>query len=173
MEKFILDNLPDIREVAIQDAKEYVVIPVDNIVEDGLHKAIKRYAGVYAMEIEADLQSRIPILIKQYTKTGLDPKEAQKRIKLVNQADPTGNKATYTQWLVNLDIKKAASFPEDNEKLKQALKEFEKAKKSKKYPYEKDIMKYPTYGDLREKLDSLGEEESTSKRELKKQRDFC
>jgi hypothetical protein len=104
-----------------------------------------------------DIERRIPILIKKYY-PDLPPKQAIKQIELLTALDPTRGK--YTEWIVRQYKTNTIRLPEDNDKIKQLLKQFHK---NKKQLQNKDINNY-TPGGLARALDNT----SVSKRQVKK-----
>lgn len=108
---------------------------------------------------KADLQGKIPRLVKKYLKEKIytTEQEAIDRINMLSQADPTGSKGDYIDWIVKLDIGKTSIFPEDSDKTRDALIAFDKFKKTDK-PIDRNIDSYATYGDLVKTLDPYQEE---------------
>ena len=108
---------------------------------------------------KADLQSKIPRLVKKYLKEKIytTEQEAIDRINLLSQADSTGFKGDYIDWIVKLDINKTSIFPEDTDKIRDALIAFDKFKKLDK-PIDKNIDSYATYGDLVKTLEPFKQE---------------
>jgi len=124
---------------------------------------------IEALTIEADLKSKMPIFIKQFTKKGIKEEEAKKKVEEANTADPTGNKANYTQWIIKMLLNGKIRFPEDIDKVKETLVKFDKVKKNPNAKINKDIMSYKEYADLLKALESLAPEEEKSKGERKRQ----
>jgi len=87
-------------------------------------------------------------LVERYVKRkGLTEEQALQRVDLVSEANPSGHYDIYTPWLVKLDIEGTANFPEDIDKIKEALTFFDQIKK-KPIPIPKDIFQYKTFSDL-------------------------
>lgn len=81
--------------------------------------------------VEADLESKKPYLLQQLNKAKITGDEAEKVIQQVNEADPTGNYATYTQWLLGQYLKGNFKL-EDKDEAKELLKTFNEETKSKR-----------------------------------------
>ena len=118
------------------------------------------------MVVEADLESKKPYLLKDLEKSNADKKEYDNIIQLCNKADPTGNKAVYTQWILKQYINDNFKGEEDVDKFKDTLNKFTKLKNSKKIQ-PADLNQYKSYGELAENVNSVLEELGgyTSKRE--------
>ena len=83
------------------------------------------------MVVEADLESKKPYLLQQLNKAKITGDEAEKIITQINEADPTGNYATYTQWLLGQYLKGNFKL-EDKDEAKELLKTFNEETKSKR-----------------------------------------
>lgn len=83
------------------------------------------------MVVEADLESKKPYLLQQLNKAKINGDEAEKIITQINEADPTGNYATYTQWLLGQYLKGNFKL-EDKDEAKELLKTFNEETKSKR-----------------------------------------
>lgn len=83
------------------------------------------------MVVEADLESKKPYLLQQLNKAKITGDEAEKVITQINEADPTGNYATYTQWLLGQYLKGNFKL-EDKDEAKELLKTFNEETKSKR-----------------------------------------
>lgn len=81
--------------------------------------------------VEADLESKKPYLLQKLNKAKITGDEAEKVIKQINEADPTGNYATYTQWLLGQYLKGNFKL-EDKDEAKELLKTFNEETKSKR-----------------------------------------
>lgn len=139
------------------------------IVQELLAMGVNEKDIIAEMSIIADLQSKMPHFIKMLTKAGISEKEAIEKVKLANSADPTGDKAGYTQWIIKMMLNKSIIMPEDTEKVKYALESFHTFKKNPKLDINKDIMSYKTFGDLYSTITDL-DEEDLSKGEKEKVR---
>lgn len=115
---------------------------------------------------EADLNSKKPYLLKDLENSNVDKKEYENIIQLCNKADPTDNKAVYTQWILRQYINGNFQGEEDVEKFRDTLNKFTKLKNSKKID-QADLNQYKSYGELAEKVKGILEESGgyTSKRE--------
>ena len=122
----------------------------------------------------ADLNSKKPYLLQQLNKAKITGEEAEKVIKEVNSADPTGDKAVYTQWILKQYINGNFKGSEDVEKFKDILNTFTKLKNSKKIE-PADLNQYDSYGELvqkiKETLDSTGGYTSNREEELTRERE--
>jgi hypothetical protein len=122
-----------------------------------VEKESTRYGYIKSLlksrEIVADLESRLPALIKQYRAHNpeLSESEAEVKIRELNQYDPTGLKATYTPWIVKQYLKDP-SF--DLDLAKQVLKDLEKVIFHKKLPARFDIGKF-NLNELKSKLQPI------------------
>lgn len=81
--------------------------------------------------VEADLESKKPYLLQQLNKAKITGDEAEKIITQINEADPTGTYATYTQWLLGQYLKGNFKL-EDKDEAKELLKTFNEETKSKR-----------------------------------------
>ena len=115
---------------------------------------------------EADLNSKKPYLLKDLENSNVDKKEYDNIIQLCNKADPTDNKAVYTQWILKQYLNNNFKGEEDVEKFRDTLNKFTKLKNSKKID-QADLNQYKSYGELAEKVNGILEESGgyTSKRE--------
>jgi len=116
-------------------------------------------AAVTAMLKVADLNSKMPHLVKQMKGSlaiedeGLRQNEnfIEARIRTLNRdADPTGDMATYTPWLVRMVVKQQF-WPSDStlEAVTSSLEVFDLAKKVKGFPPDKkDINSIKSFDDL-------------------------
>lgn len=129
-----------------------------------------KLSSIYIFE---NLASKMPLLIQ--TVEGINQK-AQKQNKLIlplssnisfhkimkrnklnnfadlvtyiNQFDPTGSNAKYTQWLIKIIASGQLNIPEDGERITKTLKIFNKIKNSTKIDINKDINKYTNFREL-------------------------
>ena len=108
---------------------------------------------------KGDLQRKLPRLVKRYLKEKIytTEQEAIDRINMLSQADPTGSKGDYIDWIVKLDVNKTSIFPEDSDKIRDALTAFAKFKTLDK-PIDRNVDSYATYGDLVKILEPFKEE---------------
>lgn len=119
----------------------------------------------------ADLKSKKPYLLQQLDKANITGEEAERVINQANEADPTGQYAVYTQWIIKQYLRGNFKGEEDVDKFKDTLDKFTKLKNSNSIK-EADINQYDSYGilakNVKEVLDSTGgytsnREEETSK----------
>lgn len=68
-------------------------------------------------------------------------------IRYLNSFDPTGDKATYTQWIIKIVSEGQIKLPEDGERLSKTIRIFNSVKQNKSAQIKKDIN---AYGDFRE-----------------------
>ena len=101
--------------------------------------------------IFAGLNEKIPYLIKQLKGNdsfrNKSDEELQQIITDCNKADPTGDRAVYTQWIIKQYINDNFKGEEDIDKFRDTLSKLIKLTKSKRMP-QSDINQYQTYGDL-------------------------
>jgi len=88
---------------------------------------------------EAITQARLDLLSRQF---GCTPEY----IASVEGVDPSGGK--YLVWMLKLLKAEIIRFPEDEAKVKERLTQFLTLSRKPAWSGEKDLMKYPTYGDL-------------------------
>lgn len=121
------------------------------------------------LSVTADLKSKMPYLEKDLEKAGIDKEEFDGIIELCNKADPTGNNATYTQWILRQYIKNNFKGEEDVEKFKDTLQNFTKLKNSKKIQ-PADLNQYKTFEELSQKVEETLQESGgyTSERSKEK-----
>lgn len=108
------------------------------------------------LRVEADLEARIPLLIKQFFPE-VSEERARATISSLAQADPTGDQAKYITWLVK-NHRGSARQQDDLEMLKNMLSTYEKIKNVKGFPPElKDInrLNYATVMQAVEKYQHL------------------
>jgi hypothetical protein len=92
--------------------------------------------------ITEDVESKLPTLLKQFR--NLDEVD----IRALADMDPTENKAVYLPWITKLASRGVIKYPEDTEKVKETLAQFEQQKVAPDFQGSKDINSYKTYGDL-------------------------
>lgn len=101
--------------------------------------------------IFAGLNEKRPYLIKQLKGNDFfrnkSDEELQQIITDCNKADPTGDRAVYTQWIIKQYINDNFKGEEDIDKFRDTLSKLIKLTKSKRMP-QSDINQYQTYGDL-------------------------
>ena len=101
--------------------------------------------------IFAGLNEKRPYLIKQLKGNDFfgnkSDEELQQIITDCNKADPTGDRAVYTQWIIKQYINDNFKGEEDIDKFRDTLSKFIKLTKRKRIP-QSDINQYQTYGDL-------------------------
>lgn len=116
--------------------------------------------------IQADLQSKKPYLEKDLENANIDKNEYNKIIETCNNADPTGDRAVYTQWILRQYLNNNFKGEEDIDKFKDILTKFTKLKNSKKIQ-PADLNQYKSYDELTEKVNNILNESGgyTSKRE--------
>lgn len=109
---------------------------------------------------EADLNSKKPYLLQQLNKANIKGDEAEKVISQINEADPTGNYARYTDWLLGQYLKGDFKL-EDKDEAKELLKTFNEETQSKRL---KGVnIKEKKYQDLKSILqDHLGTSDKAS-----------
>jgi len=108
--------------------------------------------------IYADLEGKMKVLISQYVSKGMTEEEARNRIiELNTKTDPTGDIATYTSWIVKLDIEKTSIFPDDSQMIYKELVKYNKLRNKPDIDLPKDIHSFPDFPSLAEKLDQLEE----------------
>lgn len=118
----------------------------------------------------------MPFFHKQYEKwyknqgTQYSEAHTNELIRTANDADPTGERAVYTQWLINMDIAGKIAFPEDIEKVKEALTIFDRVKKLANVNIPKDINQYKSYSELAKAIEPYETEISKGERERVKVR---
>jgi predicted nucleotidyltransferase len=81
-------------------------------------------------ERRADIETRIPILIKQFFPDA-DPKRAEARIRELAAIDPTGKQGKYLTWLLKNEVDPGTGTAED---LRDLLAVYDKAKSKAKFP---------------------------------------
>lgn len=69
-------------------------------------------------------------------------------VRYINQFDPTGDKATYTQWIINIVASGQLNIPEDGERILKTLSIFNSVKISKALQINKDINSYKNFREL-------------------------
>lgn len=108
--------------------------------------------------IFAGLNEKRPYLIKQLKGNDFfrnkSDEELQQIITDCNKADPTGDRAVYTQWIIKQYINDNFKGDEDIEKFRDTLSKLIKLTKSKRMP-QSDINQYSTYGDLVSSIDDV------------------
>ena len=101
--------------------------------------------------IFAGLNEKRPYLIKQLKGNDFfrnkSDEELQQIITDCNKADPTGDRAVYTQWIIKQYINDNFKGEEDIDKFRDILSKLIKLTKSKRMS-QSDINQYQTYGDL-------------------------
>jgi hypothetical protein len=107
-------------------------------------------------------EDMIPKLVRQLP--SLPPAEAERQVRLIAEADPTRNKS-YIIWLVKQVKLGHIRFPEDHDRVLNAMRTFEVAKKKPGFPGNKDVNKYDTFHDLEQAIDKLKGVDLTSKRQ--------
>jgi len=112
--------------------------------------ALKR---VLARLIQAGLEERLPGLLKAF------PQFGEAEIREAAEADPSLAKK-YLSWIVRQVQAEQIRFPEDTEKVHEALSKFERLKNSPRFQAPKDIGQYRSYGDLADAIDSATGQES-------------
>jgi hypothetical protein len=100
----------------------------------------------YLLVLE-DIENKIPYLTRQFPNVTAD------EIRDMINYDPTGRKGKFVPWMAKLRSIGNIKFPEDGEKINEALKEFIAQVQSPQFIGEKDINTYKTYGDLAKILD--------------------
>lgn len=123
------------------------------------------------MVVEADLQSKKPYLQKDLQNAGVDESQFETYIQTANNADPTGDKAVYTQWILrqylqSIIFKISGKVIINTDEYKEVLNNFIRLKNSKKIQ-PADINQYKSFDDLKAKVDQVLEETGgyTSKRQ--------
>ena len=124
------------------------------------------------VRIKGDLQSKLPKLVKRYLDKGIyiSEQEATERVNFLSQADPTGTKGDYIDWVVKLDVDKTSTFPEDIEIVRNVLEKYIRAKNLGR-PIDSNIFSFKDYGDLASKVEEvLSPREEHEMRERKEKR---
>ncbi len=105
------------------------------------HSLVQLYNNLFVF---SDLNSNVNKLMKKF------PNFSRQQIEeIARSVDPTPeNKKTYLPWIVSLMSSGNIRFPEDTEKVNQALKTFDKLKSKPQFNGSKNIYSYKTYGDL-------------------------
>ncbi len=116
----------------------------------------------------ADVESRAPILVKQFPslqREGLDPVEFLKN--LADAVDPTGQNGKYLSWIMSAIEGRGWPKPEQFGEAKELLKSYDKAKGKKGFPPEmRDINRLSPkqvmdaveqYGDLTSRMEKVRE----------------
>lgn len=62
--------------------------------------------------------------------------------------DPTGENATYLQWIAKQVLKGGLVFPEDADKTRDTLDRFDKMRRSPKFQGDKNVLAYKSFADL-------------------------
>lgn len=118
------------------------------------------------MVVEADLESKMPYLMKDMEKSKWDKDRYEEIIDICNRMDPTGNKAVFTQWILRKHV--LDEEPISGTDSLKYLQDFLDLKKSKKLQNaDADINHYKSFADLKAKVDQVLEETGgyTSKRQ--------
>jgi len=87
----------------------------------------------------------------------------QRKKEVEKQVNSITDTPYYQRWIYNLIGKKSLIFPEDIDKTKQILKQYDILKRSSNFPQEyKDINVFETYGQLSKVISELSKESKTS-----------
>ena len=132
------------------------------------------------------LDEKIQAFIKRFP--NMAPVEAEQLIRTIAEADPTGetppgqphpqglskSRWEYLDWLVRM-VKSGKDrgqeeirFPEDHDRVRDALILFHRNKKAAGFPGSKDIQSYKTFHDLEVVTDQLQDKELVTKRQQRK-----
>lgn len=107
-----------------------------------------RYSGMptvlQSIRWELSEDVRVNFLRKRYLK--LNDEVFEYAVNQCKAADPTNGK--YLAWIFKLERLGTVTFPEDTEKVRTRLAEFDQLKKKQGFNGEKDINKYATYSQL-------------------------